>query len=130
MTIHCIYNTATNALLGVSETATEPEMGQSVCTLPRGLPDFSIEYWNPAILQFQTKEGAQLSKKEFFRRWTPQEYGAAKALAAANGQVDYYWQLFILSDYISVTDPDTIAGVQFFESVGVMAQGRAAEILA
>lgn len=130
MTIHCIYNTATNALLGVSEAAIEPEIGQSVRTLPRDLPDFAVEYWNPAILLFQTKEGAQLSKKEFFRRWTPQEYAAAKALAAANGQVDYYWQLFILSDYISVSDPDTVTGVQFFESVGVMAQGRATEILA
>lgn len=130
MTIHCTYNATTNALLDVSETMKEAADGQMVRSLDRGLPDFAVEAWNPAILQFQTKDSAQLSKKAFFRRWTAQEYAAAKALAAANGEVDYYWQLFILSDYIAVADPDTIAGVQFFESVGVMAAGRAAEILA
>lgn len=130
MTIHCTYNADTNALLDVCEELKEPAAGQLVRSLDRGLPDFAVEYWNPAILMFQTKEGAQLSKKAFFRRWNPDEYAAAKALAAANGIVDYYWQLFILSDYIAVTDPDTVSGVTFFESVGVMAPGRAAEILA
>lgn len=130
MTIHCTYSAATNALLDVSEELKEPADGQLVRSLDRGLPDFAVEAWNPAILAFQTKHNAQLSKKAFFRRWEPTEYAAAKALAASNGEVDYYWQLFILSDYISVADPDTVAGVQFFESVGVMAAGRAAEILA
>lgn len=127
--IFCVYNSTTNALLGVDTDELTPADGQSVITLGRDLPDFSIEAWNPAILAFQTKPTTKLTQKDFLKRFTPTEYAAIKSAAAANGTVDYYFQLLLSAEYVCVSDPDTITGVQLLEQAGLLGAGRAAEIL-
>lgn len=128
--IYCLYATATNALLGVSETAPTPTDGQAVKPHNRGLPDFTLEEWNPAVLNFYTKPEIPLSKREFMKRLTPEEYATIKAAAAANSQIEYFWQMFMLSEQIVMTHPDTAAGLEMLEAVGLLAPGRAAEIMA
>lgn len=70
-----------------------------------------------------------LSKKDFLKRFTAAEYGTVKAAAAASTDVDYYWQLFLIAEDIDTDDPDTIGGLGLLEVVGLLAAGRAAEIL-
>lgn len=70
------------------------------------------------------------TKKEFMLKFTPVEYAAIKAAAAADATLDYYWTVFTVADNVLKTDPATIAGIQAFEAAGIIGTGRAAEILA
>jgi hypothetical protein len=71
-----------------------------------------------------------ISKREFLKRFTPTEYAAIKTAANANATLDWYWQQFLLAEFIDLADPDTVAGIQMLEGAGLLAPGRAAEILA
>lgn len=70
-----------------------------------------------------------LTKREFIKRLTVAEYAAIKAAAPHHPELDYSWQMFMLAEYIDTRDEDTIAGVTMLEQAGVIAVGRAAEIL-
>lgn len=71
-----------------------------------------------------------VSKREFIKRFDVAEYAAIKAAATQNATLDFYWQQFMLAENIDLDNPDTIAGVQMLEGAGLIASGRAAEILA
>lgn len=128
--IYCLYNSETNALLGISETEPTVADGQAVQPLARDMPDFALEFWNPAILNFQTKQTTAISKREFVKRFTPTEYATIKTASLQSATLDYYWQMFMLAEFITLADPDTIAGVTMLEQAGLIGEGRAAEILA
>lgn len=70
------------------------------------------------------------TKKEFLLKFTPEEYAAIIAATKTNAVLDYYWQIFMVADNVFKTDPVTIGGVQALEANGLLAAGRAAEILA
>ena len=130
MQVFVLYNKASNCLLGVGTEAFSLGEGQEqLFTYRDSLPDFSKEYWNPALLQFQTKTELPISKKDFLKRFTPQEYSAIKAAALNNSTLDYYWQLFMSAGDVILSDPDTVAGVNLLEAVNLIGEGRAAEIL-
>ena len=80
----------------------------------------------PPVVERQTV----LTKREFLKRFTMAEYAAVKTEAAINPSVDYFWQLFMLAEFISLDDTDAIGGVQALEVMTLIAPGRAAEILA
>lgn len=69
------------------------------------------------------------TKKEFLLKFTPAEYAAISAATKTNALLDYYWQLFMVTENVLKTDPATIAGIQALEANGLLAEGRAAEIL-
>lgn len=70
-----------------------------------------------------------VTKRGFIKRFSVEEYATIKAAAQQNAMLDYYWQQFMLAENIDLGDPDTIAGVTMLEQVGLIAQGRAQEIL-
>lgn len=91
-----------------------------------------IEYVEPVINtdgSIQGVSSVMLTKREFIKRLSVEEYAAIKAAAAANAQLDYYWQMFMLAEEINLGDPDTIAGVNMLEQAGLIGTGRAQEIL-
>ena len=69
------------------------------------------------------------TKLEFFDRFTDTEqvaiYDAAKTVTA----IQVWLDKFKLASDIDVTDPRTIAGINALEAAGLLAAGRAAEIL-
>ena len=69
------------------------------------------------------------TKLEFFDRFTDAEqvaiYDAAKTVTA----IQVWLDKFKLASDIDVTDPRTIAGINALEAAGLLAAGRAAEIL-
>lgn len=73
---------------------------------------------------------APWTKKEFLLKFTPTEYAAIAAATKTNAALDYYWQLFMVAENVLKTDPATIAGINALEGAGLLAAGRAAEILA
>lgn len=70
-----------------------------------------------------------LTKREFIKRLTVDEYAAIKATAQVNSTLDYYWQMFMLAEEIDTGDADTVAGVNLLEQAGLIGVGRAQEIL-
>lgn len=70
------------------------------------------------------------TKKEFLLKFTPSEYAGIAAATKTNAMLDYYWQLFMVADNVLKTDPATVAGINALEANGLLASGRAAEILA
>lgn len=127
--IFCLYNLANNALLGLYDVEPIPAAGQAVQALNRDIPNLATEEWNPAMLRFDMKAGVVLSKREFLKRLTPAEYAGIKAAAASNSTVDFYWQLFMTSENIVLTHPDTVSGVNLLVAGGLLTADRAVEIL-
>jgi len=70
-----------------------------------------------------------LSKRNFIKRFTVDEYAAIKAAAAANTTVDYYWQLFMVAEEVDLRNEDTIGGLRALEQMTLIGTGRADEIL-
>ena len=130
MSIHCLYNAETNALLGISTEPHTVQPGQAQITRGREMPDLTVEEWNPAILNFFTKISTSITKLKFLKRITAQEFAAIKATAAINGEIDFFWQKFLAAQDIVVSDPELIAGLAALEQIGIIEPGRAAEILA
>ena len=71
-----------------------------------------------------------ITKLEYLRRFTVEERVAIRAAAAANPVLSDYLQLMELAHEISLDDPDTVAAVQMLEQSGLIAAGRAIEVLA
>ena len=69
------------------------------------------------------------TKLEFFDRFTDAEQVAIYDAAKTVTQVQIWLDKFKLASDIDVTDPRTIAGIQALEAAGLLAAGRAAEIL-
>ena len=128
--IYCLYNVETNTLLGISADPHAVQDGQSEVPFHREMPDLTIEEWNPAVLNFFTKTDVPISKLIFMKRFTAAEYKAIKNAAATNGDVDFFWQKFLTAQDIVLSDPELIVGLNTLEQFGILAPGRAAEILA
>ena len=69
----------------------------------------------------------ELTQLEFLRRFTSQERIAAKT--SAEPVIEDFMYLLTLAQNIRLDDPDTIAGVNYLEQQGILAEGRATEIL-
>lgn len=131
MTYYVIDQT-TNELLYVSDFEPPNHFtanGHHVYTTDVSVNEINTRYeWDPEQGAFVLKS-LEITKREFIKRFTVQEYAAIKQAAAQNPTLDYYWQLFMLSEYVDLTDPDAISGVSMLEQAGLIATGRSAEIL-
>jgi len=88
---------------------------------------FIITPAKPVIEELATSN--IITKRAFLSRLTPEEFATIKGAAAQNAIVDYYWQMFMVSEEIDLLFPDTISGITMMEQAGLLATGRAAEIL-
>jgi hypothetical protein len=73
--------------------------------------------------------GRTMTKLEFLRRFTQDERVAIRTVAKSNVALEDYMAMIDLAQEIDTADADTRAGVQMLESVGLLAEGRAQEIL-
>ena len=71
-----------------------------------------------------------ISKIEYLRRFTQDERVGIRLAAASNHIVNDYVELLNATTTLHLDDPDVIAGVNQLEQAGLLAAGRAAEILA
>jgi hypothetical protein len=125
------YNEVTRALIEISDFVLSLDANLPVSYVEVTKADLLNLYeWDSSSLSFVTKSGRLLSKKEFLKKFTPTEYSTIKAVTSSNGIVDYYWQLFMVAENINLNDADTIQGIYTLEHIGLLSEGRAAEILA
>lgn len=71
-----------------------------------------------------------ISKVQYLKRFTQAERIAIREAAKTSAVVNDYVQLLDAASDVDLADPDTVAGVQQLESAGLLAAGRAAEVLA
>lgn len=94
------------------------------------IPDLNKFMWDKGSLSFIEKRNTRvITKRQFLGRITPDEYSNIKIAASMNAQVDYFWQMFTISDEIDLDFPDTIYGLNMLEQAGLLSSGRASEIL-
>jgi hypothetical protein len=74
--------------------------------------------------------GRVMTKLEYLRRFTPEERITIRTVAKTNSMLEDYMALMELASEVNTADVDTRAGVKMLEAVGLLAAGRAAEILA
>jgi hypothetical protein len=70
-----------------------------------------------------------LTHEQFIKRFTPTEWEAMTAAARASTAMDAWMRRFALASVVSLDDPATAAGVQALELAGILANGRAAEVM-
>lgn len=71
-----------------------------------------------------------LTKLAFMNRFTMDEKAAIYTAAKQNVYIEIWLDQFKLAEYVDVSDPRTIAGINALESFGLIGAGRAAELLA
>ena len=76
-----------------------------------------------------TVTGRVMTKLEYLRRFTQDERVAIRAAAKSNAVLEDYMALLELAQDVNTTDADTVAAVNMLEQVGLIAAGRAQEIL-
>ena len=128
--IYAICNVETGELLQTSDSVLSVS-GHPLQVKVFDVPDLSKVEWDRGGLNFKPKSTSRIvTKLEYLRRFNQDERIAIRAAAEASPQLQDYMALLELSGEISLDDPDTVAAVNMLEMVGLIAAGRAAEILA
>ena len=70
-----------------------------------------------------------LTHERFIQRFTPSEWEAMTAAARSNAAMDAWMRRFSLATFVSIEDPATVSGVHALELAGILAPGRATEVL-
>ncbi len=130
MSFYVIYNSdLNNALVGIVAEPLSVVEPLRIKGHSGDMPDLTKMAYNPATLGFYPK-GRLLTKLEYLRRFTGQERVMIRQAAKTEPVLEDYLALLELADNIPLDDPDTVAAVGMLEMVGLIASGRAAEILA
>lgn len=99
-------------------------------------PEFPFAQFNHTIKATieQPVPAREISGVSYLRRFTQAERIAIRSAAAGSAVLDDYLKLLDITiaqgGVVNLDDPDTIAAVNMLESVGLIATGRAAEVLA
>ena len=73
---------------------------------------------------------ASLSPLDFLRRFTVQERVAIRAAAATDPIIADFLDLLNRATEVHIDSPDTVAGVNYLVSIGLLSAARATEVLA
>jgi hypothetical protein len=71
-----------------------------------------------------------VSRLAFMQRFTAEERVAIRTAAQSSPAIEDYLQMLNVSEQVDLTHALTVSGVQQLEAAGLIAAGRAAEILA
>ena len=95
-------------------------------------PEYPFAQYNHVLKKPEVVPPVQrtITKLEYLRRFTDKERIAIRAAAEQNTALADYLQLMEAAQEINLDDPDTVAAVQMLEQSGLIAPGRAAEVLA
>jgi len=70
-----------------------------------------------------------LTHKQFMDRFTDSELAAIMTAAKSSIELELWFKRFEMAQEIILSDPQTVTGVNALETAGLIAEGRAAEIL-
>lgn len=79
--------------------------------------------------RMQNAYRTELTKKEFQFLFTPAEYRAIVNASDTDDILFQLWGAFNVADFIETTDPETVQGMGYILSLGLLTQERHDEIL-
>jgi len=80
-------------------------------------------------VQSQPPVAHPISKLAFMERFTDEELAAIYTAAKQSVQIEVWVDKLKLAEYVDVTDPQTIAGLQALAASGLLTEARVQEIL-
>lgn len=136
LTWYTLFLAASGQYLTHTPTPSEPTADVGVITTP-GEPDLTAVEWDAVQrmwVPLAAPSRSTLSRKEFLDQFTSTELAAAMALRrstdlAVFGAIESFVLYVQVSGAIELTDPTTVAGVQFLVTLGILTPARAAAIL-
>jgi hypothetical protein len=131
MTWFAVYELSTGTLRSVGTSVADPLPDDLTSkafgeTKPEGV-------WNTVTLGFDPLPPVRVvvfSKLDFLQRFTVQERIEIRRAASTNPIVEDFMHLMDLSENINLTHVATQQGVGYLEQQGLIAAGRAAQVLA
>lgn len=109
--------------------------GMTFVELPDNAPDVAGYTWDGESFSAPTQENSvtKWDALDFMRLFTQAERIAIRTLAKSNAAADDFLDLLdkaaATGTLVHSNDPDLLAALSAFESAGVIAEGRAAEIV-
>ena len=134
--IYATYNVMTGALVDLSDQPSSPSAPLALKQLDRAMPNLTVEFWDAAIADFSpyAKTERNISGVQYLRRFSQDERIAIRDAAKQSPKLDDYLKLLDATiaqgGVIDLNDRDTIDACALLEAVGLIAPGRAAEVLA
>lgn len=123
------YLTVQGAAIGLTAETDFEEFKAGIASL---LPDAFLAYSTGATLPVVSNPNPSLpyiTRLAFRSRLTNEEKVAIYTAAESSVQLKVFLDDLASATYVDLTRPDTIAGINFLETAGLVASGRAAEIL-
>ena len=138
MTWKIIYTTATGAFFALTDNAIDPlPAGYAAKSIGNAKPDLDAYQWDASTLGLVPRTPARLvSKYVFIQRFTDAErrllFGFSLDSTKTEAQrrlVHAFVQYLTFLDTINLDDTSISTSMQYLETAGVLAAGRAAQIL-
>lgn len=123
---YAVYDTSTGALISTGDVVANPlPAGMSVVTVAstNGIWDTATHSFSPAPVIHPP-----IPKVVIIQRLTVTEFQGFKNSTDPN--IEYFWEMFKAADSIDPNDPATQNGFAYATSIGILASGRTAQILA
>ena len=133
-----LYNTANNGFVALTDAYSDPPpSGIAAKTVGAEKPDLDLYTWDPSSLTLVPRVPARIVfKYVFILRFTDSERRAFFSFPMDSSKTEtqrknvsaFMWYLLYL-DMINLDDQSIVDGVNYLETVGILAAGRAAQIL-
>lgn len=125
------YSTLTRELIEVSDLPLSPVDDSATYEIP-GLTKEALESvytWVPDVCAFELRPKRVITKLQYMNRFTDNELATIYTIAKTNIALEIWLEKFKLASDIDLDDARTIGGLQALEANGILASGRAMEIL-
>lgn len=124
------YSTINNSLVALSDRDIPTRELIVVETRDGDIPDLNKWAWNPSVLDWHERtDGRLLASIDFMQRFADAELVAIYTAARQVVAIEVWLEKFRTVDVVNLDSAATIDGVQALEAAGLLAAGRAAEIL-
>lgn len=125
------YHADSGALISVTDTP--PAADPTTCTRAISADSVELHTWDVNIRQFRDEAGVAAARTltglQYMTRFTQAELETIYGLADVNLSVRVWVKMFERADVVDLDDARTVTGLQQLEAAGILATGRAAEIL-
>lgn len=124
------YHAESGGLIGVTDTP--PAADPTTCTSAISADSVELHTWDVNTRQFRDESGSvarSLTGLQYMTRFTQDELETIYGLADVNLAVRVWVKMFERADVVDLDDARTVTGLQRLEAAGILAAGRAAEIL-
>lgn len=131
MSYYILSNVQTGELIQISSTQEGMVAGENEIIKYRNgdIPDLTKYEWHPGSLSFIEKSKDNvITKLAFMRKFTDDELERIYTLSKTNIKLEIWLDKFKVAEEINLEDIDIINGLTSFESLGILASGRANEI--